>query len=207
VILCRSLQLRLQHLSRTVPWNVATPYLQQHASDLRHANLTLFGQYDNRTVGFNPTATNPQLNLPLREGGLGVSDFPPAACAAAFISAATQAPSALSAAATHLHPFTAPNRETSACWHLLHTHFPEQCRSRAEGLTAVAAAQLTRLPTQVRDALTDGNRAELTRLWRTDVTQARLNSFFIRPGSMWLDAVPYTLSLRLDDQPFQDAGR
>jgi hypothetical protein len=37
VILSRSLQLRLQHLSRTVPWGAASPHLQQHAADLRQA--------------------------------------------------------------------------------------------------------------------------------------------------------------------------
>jgi hypothetical protein len=89
VILSRSLQLRLQHLSRTVPWAAASPYLQQHAADLREATLTLFGQPDHCTAGLNPTATNFQLHLPLREGGFGVNDFPPAACAAAFISSAT----------------------------------------------------------------------------------------------------------------------
>jgi hypothetical protein len=46
VILSRSLQLWLQHLSRTVLWAAASPHLQQHAADLRQATLKLFGQPD-----------------------------------------------------------------------------------------------------------------------------------------------------------------
>jgi hypothetical protein len=78
-ILYRSLRLRLQHLSGTAPWATASPYVRHHAADLRHAALTNFGQPDPRTTGLKPTATNLLLHLPLREGGFGVSDFPPAA--------------------------------------------------------------------------------------------------------------------------------
>jgi hypothetical protein len=70
MMLSRSLQLRLQHLSRTIPWAAASPYLQQHTADLRDATLTLFRQPDPRTAGLSPTATDLQLHLPLREGGL-----------------------------------------------------------------------------------------------------------------------------------------
>jgi hypothetical protein len=120
VILSRSLQLWLQHLARTVPWAAASPHLQQHAADLRQATLTLFCQPDPRTAGLHPRASSLQLHLPLREGGFGVSDFPPASCAAAFISSAMRAASAFSAAATHLHPFSAPTSVTYACWNFLH---------------------------------------------------------------------------------------
>jgi hypothetical protein len=37
--------------------------------------------------------------------------------------------------------------------------------------------------------------------------QALLHSISTRPGSMWLDAVPYAPSLRLSDQAFQDTAR
>jgi hypothetical protein len=174
VILSRSVQLRLQHLSRTVPWADASPYLQHHAADLRNAALTLFGQPDPRTAGLSPTAINLQLHLPLREGGFGVSDFPPAACAAVFISSATRAASALSTAAAHLHPFSAPNGATFACWQSLHTQIPNLCPPPAEGLTAATAAKLTQLPTQVRNALAAASRAELTRLWPSDRVRALL---------------------------------
>jgi hypothetical protein len=139
----------------------------------------------------NPTATNLQLHLPLQERGSGVSDFPPAACAAAFISSATRDATAVFATATHPHPFSAPTRATSACRHLLQTHFPELCASLAEVFTAATAAQLARLPTQVHNTLTAANRAELTRLWPTDRAWALLNVTSSRPGSMWLHAVPF----------------
>jgi hypothetical protein len=171
------------------------------------ATLTLYDQPDPRTARLNPTATDLQLHLPLREGGFGVSDFPPAACAAAFISSVTRAASALSAAVTLLHPFSAPTSATSACWHFLHTQFPDLCPSPAEGFTAATAAQLTSFPTQVRNAFTATNRAELTRLWPNDRAQALRNSICSRPDSMWHDAVPYAPSLRLDDQSFEDVGR
>jgi hypothetical protein len=104
-------------------------------------------------------------------------------------------------------PFTAHISAPYACWHFLHTQFPELCPSPAQGLTAATAAQLARLPIQVHNALTAANRAELIHLWPTDRAQALLNSISSRPGSMWLDAVPYAPSLRLDDQSFQDASR
>jgi hypothetical protein len=75
------------------------------------------------------------------------------------------------------------------------------------GLDGRYFAQLTRLPTQVRNALTAANRADLNHLWPSDMARALLNSISSRPGSMWLDAVPYAPSLRLEDQSFQDAGR
>jgi hypothetical protein len=133
------------HFLRTVPWAEGSPLLEQHAADLCLAALALFSQPDPRTAGLNPTATNIQLHLPLREGGFGVSNFPPAVCAAAFVSLAMRAASALSAAATHLHPFSAPTNATSTCWHFQQTQLPELCLSPAEGLTAATAALLTRL--------------------------------------------------------------
>jgi hypothetical protein len=81
------------------------------------------------------------------------------------------------------------------------------CPLPAEGLTATTAAKLTRLPTQVRNALTAANRAELTRLWPTNRARALLNGISSWPGSMLLDAVLYAPSLRMDDQSFLDAGR
>jgi hypothetical protein len=149
MILCCSLQLRLQHLSQTVPWAAANPYLQQHAADLHHATLTLLGQPDHRTAGPNPMATDHQLHLPLREGGFGVSDYPPAARVAAFTSSATRAAFALSASTTHLHLFYAPASDTSACWHFLQNHFTDLCPSPAKGCTSATATKITRLPTQV----------------------------------------------------------
>jgi hypothetical protein len=71
----------------------------------------------------------------------------------------------------------------------------------------VNAAQLTRLPIQDCNALTAANRAKLTPLWLTDRAQALLKSIYSWTGSMWLDAVPYAPSLRLDDESFQDTGR
>jgi hypothetical protein len=50
--------------------------------------------------------------------------------------------------------------------------------------------ELTRLPTQVRNALTAAKGAEWTRLWPADRARAPLHSICSRPGSMWLDAVP-----------------
>jgi hypothetical protein len=84
-----------------------------------------------------------------------------------------------------------------------HTQSPELFPSPAAGLTATTAALLTRLPTHVHYALTAANSAELTRLWPTDRARTHFNSISSRPGSMWLDAVPYAPSLRLDDQSFQ----
>jgi hypothetical protein len=115
-----------------------------------------------------PYGHQPPAPSPTAGGGFGVSDIPPVACAAAFLSSATRAASTLSAAATHPHPFSAPASATSACWHFLHTQFPKLCPSPAKGSTATTATQLTQLPTQVCNALTAANRAELTRLWPTD---------------------------------------
>jgi hypothetical protein len=152
-------------------------------------------------------ATDLQLHLPLREGGLGVSDYPAAARVAALIASATQAASALSATTTHLHPFHAPASDISACWHFLQNQLPDLCPSPGKGFTSVTATKLTRLPTQARDAHTAANRAELTSLWPTDRARALLDSISRRPGSMWLDAVPFAPSVSLDDQSFQDSGR
>jgi hypothetical protein len=77
-----------------------------------------------------PAAAELRLHLPLRKGGFGVSGFPPAVCAAAFISSVTRAASALSANATNLHPFIAPT-SASASWHFLQAKFPELCPSPA----------------------------------------------------------------------------
>jgi hypothetical protein len=60
---------------------------------------------------------------------LGVSDFPPAACAASFLPSAMQAASAVSTAACHLHPFSAPASAASASWHFLPPQSPELCPS------------------------------------------------------------------------------
>jgi hypothetical protein len=154
VILSRSLQLRLQHLSCTVPWAAARLYHLQHAADLRNAAVTLLSQPDPRIAGLNPTAIILELHLQLREGALGVSDFSPAASDADFISSAMRAASSLSATTTHLHPFAVRTSTTSACWHFLYAKYPDLCPSLAKRLTAVAATQLTQLPTRVRRALT-----------------------------------------------------
>jgi hypothetical protein len=51
VILTHPLQLRLQHLSRTVPAAIAAPHLEQQADDLRRAAIHVIGQPDPQTAG------------------------------------------------------------------------------------------------------------------------------------------------------------
>jgi hypothetical protein len=60
---------------------------------------------------------------------------------------------------------------------------------------------------QVRKALTAAIGAELMHVWPTGRASALLNNISSRPGSMWLDAVPYAPALRLDVQSYQDEGR
>jgi hypothetical protein len=77
VILTHSMQLRLQHPSRTVPPATARSQLEQHAADLRRTALQIFGHPDLHAAGLNPEATCLQLHLPLRDGGSGITAFPP----------------------------------------------------------------------------------------------------------------------------------
>jgi hypothetical protein len=116
VILTNSPQLRLQHLSRTVPPATASPHLEQHANNLRRTSLQIFGQPDPPSAALDPTATRIQLHLPLRLGGFGITSFPSEACAAAFLSSTARAASALSAAAPHLHPFAALRSAALDTW-------------------------------------------------------------------------------------------
>jgi hypothetical protein len=85
-ILCHSMQLRLQHLSHTVPPATARPHLEQHAADLRCTALQICGQPDLHAARLNSEATCLQLHLPLRDGGFGIAVFPPGTCSAAFLS-------------------------------------------------------------------------------------------------------------------------
>jgi hypothetical protein len=89
----------------------------------------------------------------------------------------------------------------------MNSRFPDHCPSPTDGLSAPAASQLALLPASVHRELHAASRAELTRFWPTDRARALLHSISTRPGSMWLDVVPYAPFLRLDDQAFQDAAR
>ena len=58
VLLSFSLQQRLTHLQRCVPWEQAGPVLQEHAATLRTAALNIFGQPDPAGNGLIPEAVN-----------------------------------------------------------------------------------------------------------------------------------------------------
>jgi hypothetical protein len=70
-----------------------------------------------------------------------------------------RAATALSAAASHLHPLAAPHGAALAAWRHIHSRFPDLCPPPAAGFSAPAAAQLAQLPTLVRRALYEADRA------------------------------------------------
>jgi hypothetical protein len=107
-VLNRSPHLKLQHLTRTVPWQLCAPLLQAHTADLRRAALHVPGQPSPVTDGLNPAAVHLQLHLPLRAAGFGVLHFPPDLCAASFVSSCARAEAALQAASPSLRPFVSP---------------------------------------------------------------------------------------------------
>jgi hypothetical protein len=84
-VLTASLQLKLQHLTRTVPWQLCAPLLAAHTADLRQDALHVLGQPRPGADGLNPAAVHLQLHIPLRATGFGLLHFPPDLCAARAI--------------------------------------------------------------------------------------------------------------------------
>jgi hypothetical protein len=80
------------------------------------------------------------------------------------------------------------------------------CPRPTAGFSAPAAAQLAQLLALERRALHKADHAELVRRILADRSRDFLRSISTRPGSVWLDAIPYPPSIRLGDQAFQDAA-
>jgi hypothetical protein len=137
-----------------------------------------------QTSSFNPTAVRLQLHLPLRDGGFGITKFSPEACAAAVLSSAIHAATALSTAAPHLHPFAAPHNSVYAWLHIV-SRCPDVCPPLADGLFVPTTARLAQLPTNLCSAINAMAHAKLKRLGPTDQAQARLGCISTRSSSMW----------------------
>lgn len=82
MLLTGSLQLKRQHLTRSVPSRLAAPLLAPHGVDLRSAALRILGQPDPSADGLNRDAAHSPLHLSLRAACVGLLQFQPDQCAA-----------------------------------------------------------------------------------------------------------------------------
>jgi hypothetical protein len=118
-VLTRSMQLKLQHLIRTVPLQLSAALLQEHIAELRRAALQVLGQQHPDVDGLNSVAVHPQPDSPLRIAGFDVLHLPADLCTTAFVSSSARAEVAVQSAPPSLRPFTSTHSDSSAARNLL----------------------------------------------------------------------------------------
>ncbi len=149
-LLTKSLQLRLLHLTRTVPWEHASGSFRRHAADVRAAALQILGEPNPAASRLNPEAVRLQLHLPHRLAGFALQPLTPDVCTASYLSCAAQAQLVLQTAPAWLHPF-ATQPACAKLQALSHRH-PAVSPNTDAPTTPEHLQHIAKCPRLVRDA-------------------------------------------------------
>ena len=199
IVLTRSLQRKLDHLPRSLPWRLLEPAFTSLTARICDAALSL--------LDMTPVATasdaDPrflQLTLPLRHGGFGLCHHTQATASAAWVSGAAMSDSALATGPALFRRFIdTPTHPPPAAqsWTALLQQFPSLCPQAEQSLTQAHLHRLISAQSTVRHLVAEQRSAALFRLLPHEEDQARLHSVSSAPGSAWLEAIPYAPQLRI----------
>ena len=215
-----SLSVRLEHLKRTVPWDLLAEGTQRVESAILDAAAAIFElRTDNsgETASMREAAMQ-QLTLPQRHAGFGLRRASRDDADAALLSGAAMAQAALADGAAACRPFDADGAVRAGLeerWQRLHPAYAADCGWSAEDgeLTAeVVSACLPRVGHDVAHAI--GERRGKAFLAACDlataageIKAANLRSASSSAAAGFLNALPCVPTTRLSNMQFQTQGR
>ena len=218
-LLQASLSVRMEHLKRTVPFELLRVSLQSVERELQDAAARVF-QLPADPAGNAACAPDvlEQLTLPLRHAGFGLRVTTADDADAALLSGVAAAEATMAAG----HPSFRPLADGSAVrasllqrWHRLYDAYGERCGWLEDGRDLPADFVRDWLPLAghaVSRAVTDARGAAL--LAGCDLEDAageakaaRLRSSIGSAAGAWLTAMPVVPATRLSDRDFRMRGR
>ncbi len=208
-VLYHSLQHKLAHLPRTVPWRLLEDAFTSFTAHLSAAALALFDMPPMTT----PHRADPifhQLTLPLRHGGFGLHHHDVDTAGAAWLAGAAMSDAALQdgpPAFRRLVGTTLPASPHIAQWDSLLERFPSLCPPAERSVTHENLRHLIAAQSGVHRLSSERRSAALLSLLPRREDQARLHSASSSPGSAWLEAVPYVPQLRIPDHAFRTSAQ
>ena len=202
MVLTRSLQQRMLHLGRTIPWEQAGPALERHDADIIRAALHLFDLENPTAHGLSELAVVRQMHLPLKFGGFALHPFTRDVCSAAFLSCAARTQLVVQSAAQHFQPLRSAPIRTK--WEELAGLYPVVPPPPPAD---APAERLLDCPQPVRDAYNTACYEQQHTELPDATDRTRLHSLASRPGNMWLDTLPTIPKFCIPDQAFQDNAR
>ncbi len=201
IILRSSLQMRVAHLPRVMPWDLAEAAVRRVEDKTASAAFRIAQrpeQQDRR-----------QLTLPLRFGGMGILATSSSVANAAYLSAAAMTETAMRAGAPQFRPFAGPSAEgLTQMWQALHAegagHWPEGALEVNQECIDDVLPGVQRVIGQLTAARKHEALLASFSLDSEDGVRnlARLRSCASRPASIWLDTLPTAPSLCLSDSAF-----
>ena len=210
VVLHYSLQRKLAHLPRTLPWHLIEAQFQSFTSHLCSSALSLFGIAPDAAASPSPHSMLAQLTLPLRHGGFDIFSHDASTAAAAFLSSAAKSDCALAAGPAVFRRLVDTASTPSPCatqWHSLLQQFPQLSPDSGDALAAADLHKVVAAQSVVHRLVGDSRAAALRASLPHQRDQARLHSVSSAPGSAWLQAIPYHPTLCIPDFAFQIAAK
>ena len=202
LLLTMSLQRRMLHLARVVPWGQVSGHVRRAEASVKAAvnQIMRIPRDDGRAAE--------QVILPTRLGGLGLLQTTQQIADAAYVAAAAVSHAAFRDAPECFRAFCGPQGETlQALWGGLKQEFRLWDAAASPADQAAIASVLPRLQQDVTKAVATRRRAAL--LAAFDITTppgqralARLHSCAGRPASIWLDTLPVVPALRMTSVEF-----
>jgi hypothetical protein len=197
LLLRKSLQVKVVHFARCVPYDLAAPALQKSEAAVKSAVLSLIGRLED-------DIDVEQLYLPLRHGGLGLqrmTELDGVVCRAGYLAAASLTQTALAAGAEGFQPLSAAaGGDLAACWQQVtafcsgRDNFQLEAQSMLEARQAGELQQLQRrvgglAQEDLHSRLLDKYKAQLGEATRVHAQEhlARLHSLEQGVGTCWLD--------------------
>ena len=212
-LLRSSLSLRMAHLMRTVPWGMLQPSVARVEAAIMKSATSLFqvpvdGQVAIRAVQ--------QLKLPFRHGGFALREATALVADAAMVAGASKAQAAMKEGPDECKPLSSAARpmllETwlRVCNEVADAmEWDQDARSLAPEFVDTQLHLAQKLVSRF-----EGDRAGAAFLDACDTTTtegqraaARIRSAACGPASAWLNALPMTPMLRLNNAEFLAAGR
>ena len=215
-LLRASLSLRLEHLKRSVPWELLADSTRCVERAIEEAAAAIFALPEEPPGVASPARQ--QLSLPMRHGGFGLRRTDAAAADAALLAGAASAQTALAAAPACLQPLadgSASRAELLPRWQALHDAHAGNCGWDDAARDLPAGFVREQLPAAAHDLgrkLGDARGQAFLAACDLDTADgrraaARLRSAAGSAASAFLTAMPCVPTTRLADRDFVSGGR
>jgi hypothetical protein len=214
-----SYAVRMEHLKRTVPWELLAAPTQRVERAVQAASAKLWQlPADPAGVEVCEPEVLRQMTLPQRRGGFGLRVTTAAGADAALLSGAATAEAAFAggeAVFLPLHQNNAARAPLLERWHGLHDRYADKCGWDAEARDLPAefvAAALPRCGHDVTRAADDARGEAVLAACDLETPEGEFRAVRLRSGSSraanaWLQAMPVVPTTRLSDRDFCARGR